>query len=124
MTTPAKQDSQEVARPLRILIPLIQEEITQGREAGVPYFRRAGALLIEAKEQVAHGEWGGWVKRHFDITPRQAQVWMALAVTMEKRSAPRFSTLSEFSHPSRPVHHRPAFHTPVTEALNRVNVDR
>src|SRR5215475_1437240 len=124
MTTPAKQDSQEVARPLRTLIPLIQEEITQGREAGIPYFRRAGALLIEAKEQVAHGEWGGWLKRQFDISRHTAAHWMGLAAAMEKPRARSFSTLSQFSHPDRPVHHRPAFHTPITEALNRVNVDR
>lgn len=119
MTAVAKAGTtQAIARPLKVLVPLIQQDIEEGRRAGIPFYKAAGEKLIEAKTQIRHGEWEGWVKRNFDVTPRTAQTWMRLAEVTngEKRSAPRFSTLSEFSEPNREPHHRPAWHEPIREA--------
>ncbi len=40
---------------------------------------RAGALLIEAKAQVKHGEWLPWLKANFPGSVRSAQGYMRLA---------------------------------------------
>lgn len=39
----------------------------------------AGELLLEAKEQVPHGEWLPWLEEHCGVTPRSAQGYMRLA---------------------------------------------
>ena len=38
----------------------------------------AGALLIEAKKQVAHGEWENWLESNCQVAPRTAQSYMRL----------------------------------------------
>ena len=38
----------------------------------------AGALLIEAKQQVAHGEWENWLASNCQVAPRTAQSYMRL----------------------------------------------
>ena len=38
----------------------------------------AGALLVEAKGRVQHGEWGEWLGR-VDLNSRTAQAWMKLS---------------------------------------------
>jgi hypothetical protein len=119
----ASEQTTEVARPLRILVPLIAEQIKQGRDAGVEYFRKAGALLVEAREQVARAEWNRWVEKHFDIKAKTAHHWMHLANAAGTARARSIRTLSEFTHPSREPHHQPAFHEPVREALRAVDTD-
>jgi hypothetical protein len=39
----------------------------------------AGALLIEAKGKVGHGQWAPWLKTHFEGTQRTAQRYIRLA---------------------------------------------
>jgi Protein of unknown function (DUF3102) len=39
----------------------------------------AGALLIEAKEQVPHGQWLPWLREHCTISERTAQLYMRAA---------------------------------------------
>lgn len=56
-TAMTQQTGREVARPLKVLVPLIKEDLESGREAseraGLPYYRAAGEKMIEAKEQIA-----------------------------------------------------------------------
>ena len=49
-------------------------------------------MLLEAKEQVEHGEWGGWLERNFERSQAQAERYMRLAKSSARR---RFSTLTE-----------------------------
>jgi Protein of unknown function (DUF3102) len=77
-TTVAKKHHQ-IARPLKVLIPMIQGEIQLGNEAGHNHYVRAGELLIEAKDQVSHGSWGRWLTKNFDLSDRTARVWMQWA---------------------------------------------
>jgi hypothetical protein len=80
MTAIAKtQQGGKVARPLRILVPLIQSEISAGNAAGLEHYRRAGEMLIEAKDQVSYGNWGTWLSKNFELSRRTAQSWMSLA---------------------------------------------
>jgi len=79
MQTPAVRSAQQIARPLKVLIPLIQSEIQQGNSAGHEHYCRAGDMLIEAKDQLAYGAWGKWLSRNFDLTDRTARQYMRMA---------------------------------------------
>jgi hypothetical protein len=65
-----------LARPLKVLVPLIQGELQQGDSAGREHYRRAGDMLIEAKDQVTHGAWGRWLKKNFDLSDWSARTYM------------------------------------------------
>jgi hypothetical protein len=113
-----------VARPLAVLVPLIRTELRQGATAALEYYREAGVLLIEAKRQLRHGEWSGWLKDNFHLSARTARTYMQAAEARQNGSARRFRTLSDVVQPAREPHHRPAWYTPVQEATNRVNPER
>lgn len=119
--------SQEVARPLRVLVPLIKEELYAGQAAGLEHYRRAGEMLREAKEQVGHGGWGAWLKRNFHLSDRTAHRYMLLARKEEAHNSTpaseRYATLSEATDVPRP-HHQPAWHKPVQQTTARMNLDR
>jgi hypothetical protein len=78
MNVVARQ-SRQVARPLKVLVPLIQEELVAGNEAGLEHYRRAGVMLVEAKDQVSHGGWGPWLNKNFELSRWTAQRYMRLA---------------------------------------------
>src|SRR5262249_36809736 len=88
------------ARPLSVLVPLIQDDLKQAREAAerasLPYYRAAGEKLIEAKSQIGHGEFQLWVKGRFGISQETATRYMRLAEYAEKSGTPEFSSLSDF----------------------------
>jgi|SRR5262245_19715083 len=80
MTAVAKLVSdKKVARPLKMLIPMIQGELQMGNEAGHEHYRRAGEMLIEAKDQVGYGGWGRWLSKNFELNPKTASVYMRWA---------------------------------------------
>lgn len=122
MKTLEKVD-RSISRPLKVLVPLIKQDIRDGEEAGTPYFAAAGEKLLEAKPQVPHGEWEIWVRKNFNRTQQTVGKWMKLA--KHKLNArvhyrpPR--TLSEFTEPNRDKGHRPKWHAPVAEALKRAH---
>lgn len=68
-----------IARPLKILVPLIQSELHAGNRAGAEHFRKAGEMLIEAKEQIARGGWGRWLTKNFALSDRTAREYMQTA---------------------------------------------
>ncbi len=78
-TAVVKREHTKIARPLKVLIPLIQADIERGDRAGMQYYADAGDKLIEAKEQVSHGHWGTWLSKNFSLVDRQAQRYMRLA---------------------------------------------
>jgi len=52
--------------------------------------RAAGDLLLEAKKQCPHGDWGNWLKTNFEGSERSAQNYMRLAKNwgeLENRNA-------------------------------------
>src|SRR3990172_7446809 len=117
----ATRTSGAISRPLKILIPLIKNELEAGDTAGIEHYRAAGEMLLEAKEQVAQGEWGGWLKRNFSRSADQARKYMNLA-GLTKTARERFSTLSDFAHPNRDRAAQVAWHAPVRDIASRVNV--
>jgi hypothetical protein len=44
--------------------------------AALEHARQAGEALLEAKEQLPHGDWGDWLRDHFEGSPRTAQMYM------------------------------------------------
>jgi hypothetical protein len=80
----AKRERVTIARPLKILIPLIQADLECGDRAGMEYYADAGDKLIEAKEQVAHGYWSTWLSKNFTLQHTTAQRYMRLARLREE----------------------------------------
>lgn len=68
-----------VARPLKVLIPLIRADIEAGDRAGMEYYADAGDKLVEAKEQVSHGHWGAWLSKNCELNDQTARRYMRLA---------------------------------------------
>jgi len=126
---PAPAASAPPARPLRELVPLIREDLQQGREAAeraaLPYYRAAGDKLLEAKSQLPHGEFTAWIASNFSIKPRTARYYMDLAekTAGQNGNALPFSSLSDFIRKtSSPTHNRrPPYQEPwwVREAQRR-----
>lgn len=75
----AIKEKAHIARPLPVLVPLIQGELAAGNRAGLEHYRRAGELLIEAREQVAPFKWGKWLAKNFNIPRSTAYGHMQLA---------------------------------------------
>jgi hypothetical protein len=115
----------KVARPLRVLVPLIKKDLDQAHDAskraGMPYYRTAGEKMLEAKPQMTHAEFAPWVKRNFDISYSQAQQYMNYAVAIETSSRTReFSSLNEFKGDigrSRPT--KQTWHDDVKDNIER-----
>ncbi len=96
MTALAKQDSREVARPLKVLEKLINEDIELGEKAGWSYFCAAGKKLNEAREGHfdgdAEGFWG-WAIDSFGRSKAAMRDWMATDVQTGNK---RFKSLQDF----------------------------
>ena len=111
-----------VARPLRILVPLIKDEIEAGDKAGIEHYRRAGEMLIESKAQLEHGEWMGWLKRNFELSRKTALRYMNLVRAESKRD--RAVPFENLQSAVRPKEVRwPTWTKPVKEVVSRVNVE-
>jgi uncharacterized Zn finger protein (UPF0148 family) len=75
----AVQSKRNIARPLKILVPMIQGELAAGNSAAHDHYRHAGEMLIEARQQVTHGSWGRWLTKNFDLSRHTAAVYMQWA---------------------------------------------
>lgn len=78
------QNARPVARPLKVLVPLIQGELQMGNNAGREHYRRAGEMLIEAKDQLARGAWGKWLSKNFELHADTARLYMRWARAHEE----------------------------------------
>jgi hypothetical protein len=125
----ATKSNEAVARPLRELIPLIQEDLQKAHDAadraGEPYYRAAGEKLLEAKAQLPHGEFREWTRRHFKVSDGRITYWMKLA--RENASAETFSTVSAMRRATEPSYGpRPSFQSwnePVRKIIDRVDTE-
>jgi hypothetical protein len=80
-------EGRKIARPLKVLVPLIQSELHKGNTAGREHYCNAGNMLIEAKEseQVPVRGWSRWLGKNFDLSQRRAQELMQWAREAQKR---------------------------------------
>ncbi|MBN2359676.1 MAG: DUF3102 domain-containing protein [Deltaproteobacteria bacterium] len=58
------------------------EQVRALAVAATPHAVRAGELLLQAKEQLPHGDWLPWLQDHCELTERTAQAYMRLARTL------------------------------------------
>jgi len=89
MTALAKQDSREVARPLKVLEKLIKEDIEAGEKAGMDYWRAAGEKLNEAKDGHFEGDVSGfwrWAEKNFGKNRNTLRTWMASGIRKGAKS--------------------------------------
>jgi hypothetical protein len=121
----AVQRKTQIARPLKILVPLIKDELSAADQAGLEHYRRAGEMLVEAKDQVAHGSWGRWLTKNFELSDRTAARYMRLA-RLAETDYPKFAGADriESALGERPRRERHAVWHKLHEATDRVNVDR
>jgi len=111
----------EIARPLKALIPLIREELEAGDNAGIEHYRRAGEMLLEAKEQVEHGEWKGWVDRNFHLSYATATRYMQLVDLPKSRARATFTSMRGALRQTGGG--KVSWQAPVQETISRVNVE-
>lgn len=78
-TSVAVKTKTQIARPLAVLVPLIKGELVEGNRAGLEHYRRAGEMLLEARDQVAAFKFSGWLSKNFDLSKRTAYYYMDLA---------------------------------------------
>jgi Protein of unknown function (DUF3102) len=78
-TVNASGHEAQIARPLKILVPLIKDELSAAHQAGLEHYRHAGELLLEAKSQFPHGAWSRWLTKNFELSHKTANRYMGLA---------------------------------------------
>jgi hypothetical protein len=110
----------QIARPLPVLVPLIQAELSAGNRAGREHYRHAGELLIEAREQVAPFKWGAWLSKHFELSSATAYRYINLAQRIQDDPELLRSekTMHQITRPSAVA--AGAAWRPVVEAAQRV----
>jgi hypothetical protein len=88
--------TREVARPLKVLAPLIQDDISRGDQAGIEFYRAAGEKLAEAEDGHFDGDSKGfyrWAEKEFGKKPTTIDTWVALAAARGRNS---FKSLRQF----------------------------
>jgi hypothetical protein len=123
MSVPMKEETKELARPLPVLVPLIKQEIEEGEKAGLEHYRRAGEMLIEAKEQLRHGEFSQWLRRNFTLSRATATRYMKLVEVTQNARSRAFSSLSEATDSPGTRGHKTTWHVPVREEVARVDFE-
>jgi hypothetical protein len=120
----AARKTQAVARPLKVLVPLIKEELDAADEAGLGHYRRAGEMLLEAREQLSGGSWTAWLTKNFALSRVSAWRYMKLAEQGPTKRFTRETTLADAigERPSE-YHRRVGEWRPLREITAKVNVD-
>jgi hypothetical protein len=60
-------------------IRVSHEAVRHALRSAVERAMATGDLLLEAKEQVQHGQWSQWIQEHCEISDRTARLYMQLA---------------------------------------------
>ncbi|SRR5579883_153170 len=80
-----RQSGPLLAGPLKVLAEHINDahkRCSQALRDGLQHALEAGRLLLEAKEEVPHGQWIPWIETHCDFALRTAQAYMKIAKDM------------------------------------------
>jgi hypothetical protein len=64
---------------------------------GLEHAIAAGSLLIEAKKQLAHGQWLPWLRDHCGVPERTAQAYMRVARSFGRLDPAISATVADFS---------------------------
>jgi hypothetical protein len=135
MSSLAVQEEKQVARPLSVLVPLIQKDLEQAGEAAqrasMPYYKSAGDKMLEAKGQLSRGEFIPWLNRNFSISEQTARRYMSFAVAtrdIQNEGSPSFSSLNDFhkqtgSSAYREVTSKKGWHEGVKSNIERARAE-
>jgi hypothetical protein len=99
----ATKEHNSVARPLRILVPLIKQDFEDAEGAGLPHYQKAGEKLVEARShdwEDADAFWN-WASAEFNRGKTQLKGYMRLArdTASGKLAARRVNTLDQAMGP-------------------------
>jgi hypothetical protein len=89
-----KEPQRQVSRPLKVLVPLIKDELDAGNSAGMAHYLKAGKMLNEARDLVTHGHWQKWLKDNFHLSRNTANDYMRLARAAEDPDFNRNGTIT------------------------------
>lgn len=123
----ARPETQSIARPVKTLIPLIRVELDHAEDAGMDHYRRAGEMLIEARDQVAAFKWGKWLVKHFELGKTTAYKYMKLAEVARTKPAQykRATSLREaIGEPRSDYDQRIGNHQPIGSFTAGVDADQ
>jgi len=117
-----KTNNKKLARPLKVLVPLIKADIAEMKKAAddatMPYQVKIGEELSEAKSQMSWGQWGPWLQRNFHLSQSTANSWVRAASKFSARG--EFTgTLAEAYGDNREPSHRPPWNRPVANLVDR-----
>jgi hypothetical protein len=105
MTSLATKTETAVARPLKVLVPLIRSDFEQAEKAGMQYYIAAGEKLIEAREGHYENDavaFFDWAKKEFGKERTQIRAYMALTSVSSRKS---FKNLEQFKRHQDPDRH-------------------
>jgi hypothetical protein len=68
---------------LAVRIKAEHQATSDALKTSVEHAIKAGELLLEAKEQLKHGQWLPWLLNHCEISERSAQLYMRIAKNRE-----------------------------------------
>jgi len=123
-----RRRDRRMARPVRMLVPLIKADLDRGDSAGMDYYRRAGDKLREARGQVAAHLWTAWLTKHFELSRMTAWRYMRLSEIHEDSNGTvdTSKTLSELTQPEAERARQKMRHArkPLEAAIAGVDVDR
>jgi hypothetical protein len=60
-------------------VKIEHQAVAASLKQSVQHAIAAGELLLEAKDQIPHGQWLPWLEQHCGVTPRAAQMYMRVA---------------------------------------------
>jgi len=118
-----RERKNQISRPLKVLVPLIKDELTAANEAGLEHYRRVGEMLVEAKDQVARGSWSRWLAKNFELSQNTAIRYMRLARVVADDND-KLTSRGESLYSAIGEQRGRAAWKPVHEAADRVNVER
>lgn len=101
MPAVARRDQpNKIARPLKVLVPLIKSDLERGDKAGLDYYRSAGDKLREARTQVPPHRWASWLTKNFALSRMTAWRYMRLSERAEDEGERIMhdTTLHEVAH--------------------------
>jgi hypothetical protein len=122
-----EKQERRIARPPKVLVPLIRRDVENAEHAGKMFYIAAGEKLTEAKEGTPRGEWEQWIKDNFEFTAPTASIWMRWWKA-ETQSRASFDTQEEFRQSTSPARKKNSrrkyreYHAPVDNVLNRAVV--
>jgi len=121
MNVAVRKSQQQIARPLKVLVPLIKDELVAGKQAGLGHYRRAGEMLLEAQDQLSGQSWTKWLSQNFELSRKTAYTYMKLAELPNTTWGARAPSIREALGDVRP---RLGAWAPIRDRAERVDADR